>query len=81
MNLFCPQLTRQKSRRVGGQGVGKGVEWQCTSGLQVTPEKGMGVIFYSMLPWGEMDEMSLHVGELCGVRGWGFCLCVLFQSC
>ena len=32
-------------------------------GLRVRPPKGSGVLFYSMLPDGNGDDLSLHAGE------------------
>ena len=32
----------------------------CTKGLLVKPQKGKVIIFYSLLPNGKMDELSLH---------------------
>ena len=32
-------------------------------GLRVKPPKGSGVLFYSMLPDGNGDDLSLHAGE------------------
>ena len=37
--------------------------FDCSQGLSVFPQEGKVIIFYSMLPNGEMDEYSLH-GEL-----------------
>lgn len=34
----------------------------CSTGLKVTPQKGKVIIFYSMLPNGNMDPLSLHGG-------------------
>uniref|UniRef100_M4BLF7 Fe2OG dioxygenase domain-containing protein n=1 Tax=Hyaloperonospora arabidopsidis (strain Emoy2) TaxID=559515 RepID=M4BLF7_HYAAE len=34
----------------------------CTQGLNVVPKKGKVIVFYSMLPNGENDPMSLHAG-------------------
>lgn len=34
----------------------------CTQGLSVVPKKRKVVVFYSMLPNGEGDPMSLHAG-------------------
>ena len=36
--------------------------FDCSKGLSVFPQEGKVIIFYSMLPNGEMDEMSLHGG-------------------
>ena len=36
--------------------------FDCSQGLSVYPAEGKVIIFYSMLPSGEMDELSLHGG-------------------
>ena len=36
--------------------------FDCSNGVSVFPAEGKVIIFYSMLPNGEMDEMSLHGG-------------------
>lgn len=36
--------------------------FDCSKGLSVFPEEGKVIIFYSMLPNGEMDDYSLHGG-------------------
>ena len=35
---------------------------RCDVGLKVKPEKGKVIIFYDLLPNGQMDELSLHGG-------------------
>ena len=32
----------------------------CSTGLKVKPQKGKVIIFYNLLPDGEIDELSLH---------------------
>ena len=36
--------------------------FDCSQGLSVYPAEGKVIIFYNMLPSGEMDELSLHGG-------------------
>ena len=36
--------------------------FDCSRGLSVYPQEGKVIIFYSMLPNGEMDDFSLHGG-------------------
>ena len=54
--------------RAGDSGLARDVRppvrdyFDCSKGLSVFPQEGKVIIFYSMLPNGEMDEMSLHGG-------------------
>ena len=36
--------------------------FDCSKGLSVYPQAGKVIIFYSMLPSGDMDDFSLHGG-------------------
>ena len=36
--------------------------FDCSKGLSVYPQEGKVIIFYSMLPNGQMDDFSLHGG-------------------
>ena len=36
--------------------------FDCSNGLSVYPQEGKVIIFYSMLPNGDMDDFSLHGG-------------------
>lgn len=41
-------------------GFPRGINAESSSGLMITPEIGKAVLFYNMLPDGNMDDLSQH---------------------